>query len=361
MKKPGYLHNIYDRETLQARYAADSGSRRTLSFYRYVKIPVPGDLKDRLYEDWFDLGVLGRIYLAEEGINAQISVPLEREEAFLRSLEDYFPAMPLKIALEEKAPSFLKLIIKVRSKIVADGLDDATFDPADTGRHLSAREFNEAMDQEGTIVVDMRNHYESEVGHFEGAICPDVDTFREELPLVRDMLKDDQNKKILLYCTGGIRCEKASAWLKHQGFQDVNQLRGGIIDYVRQVREENLPGRFHGKNFVFDDRLGERVTDEVISQCHQCGVSCDDHTNCANDACHLLFIQCPACREKWSGCCTPECQEVISMPVEKQREYRRSLPRPLDIYRSRLRPRLRPPVEKGLTPGPAPFSPGKRG
>ena len=192
------------------------------------------------------------------------------------------------------------------------------------------------MEDPESITVDMRNYYESEVGHFENAICPDVETFREELPVVKDLLDSHKDKKILLYCTGGIRCEKASAYLKHHGFQDVNQLRGGIIGYMHQVKGQNIGCKFKGKNFVFDERLGERVTDDIIAKCHQCGSPSDDHTNCKNDACHLLFIQCPKCKEDFEGCCTPACQEILKQPKED----RVFPPKNKNIYRSRLRPKL---------------------
>ena len=290
------------------------------------------------------MNALGRIYLAYEGINAQMSVPEVNYTNFLAYLDSYeeFKHMPIKAGVEDDGKSFYKLAIKVRKKIVADGLQDGTFDVTNVGKHLDAVEFNEALDLPGTIVVDMRNHYETEIGHFENAICPDVDTFREELPLVAEMLKDKKDHKILMYCTGGIRCEKASAYLKHYGFSDVNQLHGGIIEYARQVKEQQLPVKFKGKNFVFDERLGERISDEIISKCHQCGNVSDMHTNCANDDCHLLFIQCDSCKEIMQGCCSDACMEVINLPIEKQREIRKGRIKEdsLSVYKSRLRPNL---------------------
>ena len=199
------------------------------------------------------------------------------------------------------------------------------------------------METNGVVVVDMRNHYESEVGHFEGAICPEADTFRDELPMVLDELKGKEEEKVLLYCTGGVRCEKASAWLKHHGFKDVNQLHGGIIDYARQIEAEGLESKFIGKNFVFDERLGERITDDVIAECHQCGAPCDTHTNCKNDACHLLFIQCEECAAEFNGTCSDACKDFIALPIEEQREIRKSIPKKKErnVYKSRLRPNLR--------------------
>ena len=325
---------------------AENFKRKTVSFYRYVIIDEPQLWRDQLYADWSAMGVLGRIYIAKEGINAQISVPEPEVENFIQYLNNtpYFQHMPLKWAVEDSDLSFLKLKFKVRKKIVADGLEDGSFDVTNVGNHLSAREFNEALKQEDVIVIDMRNHYESEVGHFENAVCPDVDTFREEVEAVLNEFGDKKDSKILMYCTGGVRCEKASAYLKHNGFQDVSQLYGGIIEYARQVKEENLESAFKGKNFVFDERLGERITDDIISHCHQCGAPCDTHINCANDDCHLLFIQCPECAAKYEKCCSDTCKEIIHLPKDeriKLRENMKSHYAQTQIFRSRLRPNLK--------------------
>lgn len=307
------LRNIYDSKTLTERLQHEPFQRITLSFYRYVKIENPAALRDDLYKAFSSLGVLGRIYLATEGINAQISVP-ENNFSILRNYLDIhkrFSGVALKTAVEDNRFSFIKLKIKVRNKILADGLNDETFDVTKTGKHLSAEEFNSAMENPDTIVVDMRNNYESEVGYFKGAVLPNEETFKETLPKVVGMLSEKRNNKILLYCTGGIRCEKASAYLKHVGFTDVNQLDGGIIQYTHQVREQNLEPKFIGKNFVFDDRLGERITDDIISHCHRCGKKSDTHRNCANIQCHELFIQCEDCFKEMHGCHSDECKVIF--------------------------------------------------
>lgn len=339
------LYNKYDKDTLRKKLMAEDFPRTTLSFYRYVILENVNEMRDLLYKELDALQVLGRIYVAYEGINAQISLPTHNFEKFIEVLYGHpeFSNVDLKIAVEDDGKSFYKLIVRVRSKIVADGLPDGTFDVTNVGNHLNAKEFNEAMQLPETIVVDLRNHYESEVGHFKGAVLPDADTFRDELPMVIDMLKDKKDKKILLYCTGGIRCEKASAFFKHEGFEDVNQLNGGIIHYARQVKAEGLESKFIGKNFVFDDRMGERITEDIISSCHQCGEPCDTHVNCANDDCHLLFIQCAKCAEKMNGCCTPACKEISLMPIESQRELRKGKKKENahSVYKSRLRPNLR--------------------
>ena len=183
------------------------------------------------------------------------------------------------------------------------------------GIHLNAEKFNTLLADPDSICLDMRNHYESEIGHFNGAITPDVDTFRESLQLIeQDLAQHKEDKKLLMYCTGGIRCEKASAYFKHKGFKNVYQLEGGIIEYSRQVNQYGLENQFIGKNFVFDERRAERISEHVIAQCHQCGTPCDSHVNCANQACHLLFIQCDSCNEKRQSCCSPIAKRLLICP-----------------------------------------------
>jgi UPF0176 protein len=336
---------ILSKEELKKRLLAEDFKRTTLSFYRYCKIESPEELQTKLLKEWGELGVFGRIYLATEGVNAQLCVPEANFDKFKSHLDSisYLKDMPLKIAIEDDGKSFYQLIIKVRPKIVADGLDDASFDSSNVGKHLSAAEFNKALENPDVVVVDVRNHYESEVGHFENAILPDADTFKEELPLIVDLLEDKKDKKILLYCTGGIRCEKASAYLKHKGFVDVNQLFGGIISYAREVKELGLESKFKGKNFVFDARLGERISEEIISSCHQCGKPSDRHVNCANDGCHLLFIQCEDCAKEYENCCTRECQDIHHLPQEEQRRLRKEAGKVENLpeHKSRLRPKLK--------------------
>lgn len=321
------LHNRVNRQALKAKLQADALARTTLSFYVYTHLPDASAFRDLLYRDLQSMGVFGRIYVAAEGINAQISVPADNLEALKAYLESYpfMKGIRLNIAVEDNGKSFFTLAIKVRDKIVADGIDDPDFDVVESGEHLSAAAFNTLTDRPGTIVVDMRNHYESEIGHFENAILPPMETFREGLPMVANLLEDKKDRPIVMYCTGGIRCEKASAYLRFRGFSDVYQLDGGIIEYARQVEAQGLPNKFVGKNFVFDERLGERISPEVIATCHQCGTPSDVHVNCANDACHLLFIQCPSCSDMFKGCCSIECREFNELPMEErkaQRKYR---------------------------------------
>ena len=322
------LYNKLSAEERANIIDQNSQERVTLSFYKYFKLGNPSLLRDHLFIVWSDLDVLGRIYVSKEGINAQLSVPKYNFEKFKISVNEIVPLknIRLNIALEHYSKSFLKLTIKIRDKIVADGLDDSSFDVTKVGEHLDAKRFNEMLNNKNTICIDMRNHYESEIGFFKGAIKPDVDTFRESLSIIdRELEKNGKDKNYLMYCTGGIRCEKASAYFKHKGFQNVFQLEGGIIEYAKQVKQLGLENNFIGKNFVFDNRMAEEVGKQVIANCHQCGNPFDIHTNCANDACHLLFIQCENCKELMQNCCSYECKEVYGKPINEQKALRLSL------------------------------------
>ena len=322
------LWNTLSKEELVKQLNESGLNFITISFYQYAKIDNPSDFRDQLFLNWSKLNIVGRTYVAKEGINAQISVPVPHFEQFRDELYTipFLDGIRLNIAVEDggvKHP-FLKLKIKVRDKILADGLNDQTFDVTNKGIHLNAEEFNKLTDDPNTILIDFRNHYESEVGYFKGAITPDVDTFRDSLPVIEDLyLKGNEDKNIVMYCTGGIRCEKASAWYKHRGFKNVHQLEGGIIKYANDCKDLGIENKFIGKNFVFDERRGERISEDIIAQCHQCGEPCDVHTNCVNDGCHLLFIQCDNCKSKYENCCSEECQHTIHLPLEEQRALRK--------------------------------------
>ncbi|SHF43164.1 oxygen-dependent tRNA uridine(34) hydroxylase TrhO [Flavisolibacter ginsengisoli] len=339
------LHNRISQAELKQRLFEEKEHRTTISFYHYFPIEDPRVFRDELYKNLDTIKVFGRIYVAHEGINAQLSVPDSHFDALKSYLYSIKPleGIRLNVAVDDDGKSFWVLKIKVRDKIVADGITDPSFDMRNRGKYVNAEEFNRLTSDPDTIVVDMRNHYEYEVGHFENAIEVPSDTFREQLPMAADMLKEARDKNIIMYCTGGIRCEKASAYMLHQGFKNVFHLEGGIINYANQVKEKGLELKFKGKNFVFDNRLGERITEEIIARCHQCGKPADTHVNCANEACHLLFIQCEECKNSFDGCCTKECQEVIHLPLEEQKIVRKGIDKGRNIFnksRARLRPRL---------------------
>ncbi len=345
------LHNQVANEELKRRMLAETEPRTTLSFYKYFRLENPREFRDGLYCSMSELGVFGRVYIAAEGINAQISVPQNRFDAFKALLYAAHPSlegMRLNVALDDDGKSFWVLRMKVRERIVADGITDPTFDPTRTGHYLRAEQVNAMAADPDTLFVDMRNHYEYEVGHFDRAIEIPSDTFREQLPMAVAMLAPEKNKNIVMYCTGGIRCEKASAYMRHHGFEHVYHVEGGIIEYARRANALGLPLKFTGKNFVFDERLGERITPDVIAHCHQCGTPCDTHVNCLNQGCHLLFIQCPACKETFQGCCSATCLEEKDLPILEQRARRAGRENGLNFFnKSRRR------LSRDLPPRPA--------
>lgn len=339
------LHNRISQTELKERMLREQEPRTTISFYRYFTITHPKQLRDNWYSALSALKVFGRIYVAHEGVNAQVSVP----QSNLRALSEFLNGIPelkdlrFNIAVEDAGKSFWVLKIKLREKIVADGINDPLFDMSKKGRYVNAEQLHALAEDPETVVIDMRNHYEFEVGHFKNAIEIPSDTFREQLPMAVEMMQPYKDKNIIMYCTGGIRCEKASAYMLHNGFKNVFHLEGGVINYAREIKELNLESRFVGKNFVFDDRLGERITDEVIAHCHQCGKLCDTHTNCKNDGCHLLFIQCEDCARLYNGCCSTACNSIYQLPVEEQKQLRKGVNKGQHIFnkaKARLRPRL---------------------
>ena len=339
------LHNRVSQAELKKLLYAETEHRTTISFYQYFPVNDPKQFRDELYKALNDLKVFGRIYIANEGINAQVSVPDSNVEAFKNYLYSIAPlkGIRLNIAVDDDGKGFWVLKIKVRDKIVADGITDPAFSMENKGKYVDAIQMNKLLQDENTIVIDMRNHYEYEVGHFVKAIEIPSDTFREQLPMAVELMQDKKEKNIIMYCTGGIRCEKASAYMLHNGFKNVFHLEGGIINYARQAKVAGLETKFIGKNFVFDDRLGERITEDVIAKCHQCGQPADTHTNCKNDGCHLLFIQCEACAKKYDGCCSEKCQSIYNLPVESQKELRKGIEKGMMVFnksKQRLRPRL---------------------
>ena len=328
------LHNRVSQKELKKLLFEEKEPRITLSFYRYAFIENTALFRDEFYKNLDDLKVFGRIYVAHEGINAQISVPEQNFSKFKEYLNtiDFLQDLRLNIAVDDDGKSFWVLKVKVRNKIVADGIDDPDFNISKKGKYVDADSFNKLTADPETIVVDMRNHYEYEVGHFENAIEVPSETFREQLPMAVNILQEKKDKNIIMYCTGGIRCEKASAYMLHNGFKNVYHLEGGIIQYANKVKEEHLPNKFLGKNFVFDGRLGEKIGDEIISRCHQCGAPCDTHTNCANEGCHLLFIQCDACAAKYEGCCSAECHAINHLPEEEKKQKRKGVKNGIMVF-----------------------------
>ena len=341
--KKNILYNKINKIELKKKLKDEDFKRITASFYKYITIEDPSIFRNNLFLLLNKLEIFGRIYVSNEGINAQISVPEKNWGILYIKLETIreLKKITIKKALQE-GKSFYKLTIKVRDELVAYGLSSKSYNMKHVGKHLDAVEYNNAIENPKTTVVDMRNYYESEIGRFENAIIPNVETSKELLPEVKKILKGKEKDQILLYCTGGIRCEKASAYLIESGFKNVSQLSGGIIQYAHDIKEKDLESKFKGKNFVFDQRLGERVTDDIISNCHICGDVCDEHTDCKNDACHILFIQCLNCSEKYKGCCSTECQNFAALPTNQQKIFRKDPKRIISrtYFDSHIKPKL---------------------
>ena len=314
------LYNQKNKDDLIHDLKNETFNRTTISFYKYASLKNLDELRDSLYLEWKNLKILGRVYIAPEGINAQISIPNHNQKLFQNHIKQYncFDNINFKEAVIDGI-SFLKLVIKIKKEIVAYGINANEYDINVTGKHLNYKQFNKAID-DGAIIIDVRNYYEGEIGKFENAIIPDVSRSKELLPEIKKLLKNHKEDKILMYCTGGIRCEKASSYLLKNGFKDVNQLDGGIIKYAHDIKKNNEKSKFIGKNFVFDHRMGEQITNDIISNCHQCNNSCDSHTNCRNQSCHILFIQCEICENKYNGCCSNKCKDFIKLPKEEQKK-----------------------------------------
>tara|TARA_X000001036_G_scaffold438169_1_gene485298 strand:- start:882 stop:1919 length:1038 start_codon:yes stop_codon:yes gene_type:complete len=318
------MYNKKSKIELKKTLEREDFKRITCSFYKYFSISDPNGLRDRLYKNLEKLNILGRIYVAFEGINAQISIPdhkLKIFKQYIQSIEG-LSDLQFKYAVEEGV-SFIKLKILVRDEIVAYKVPEDSYDMNKTGTHLKPVDFHKSIKEDDSVLVDMRNYYESEVGKFKDAIIPGAHFSKELLPKVAKLLEEKKDKKVHLYCTGGIRCEKASSYLIKKGFKEVYQLEGGVIQYAHDIKDSNLESEFIGKNFVFDDRMGERVTDDIISYCHQCKKPSDHHKNCNNDACHLLFIQCDNCSNKFKDCCSEDCMNFSSLDIDTQRKLRK--------------------------------------
>ncbi len=281
---------------------------QVLLYYNYVDI---SDEDLTCYEHLAfckALGLLGRIYISSEGINGTCAGTREQIKKYQRYMKKHplFQDTEFKCENSDFLP-FRKMFVRTRPEIVASDLFDEVSPNKDTGTHLSPGKFHDMLQNDPDVVAfDARNDYEWKIGTFEGAVTPDIANFRELKNKVDngeyDYLKE---KKLLMFCTGGIRCEKASAYFKKKGFSDVYQLDGGIIKYGQTIKEEDR--LYKGKCFVFDDRLATPITQDVLTTCEHCDTSCDRYLNCTNLQCNKLFLCCEACKESKGHACTTEC------------------------------------------------------
>ncbi len=284
-----------------------------LLFYKYVRIDNPRELAKEHLEECNKLGLKGRILVAEEGINGSVAGNLEQIENYKKALrqDKRFNDIKFKEDCALSVP-FKRMVVKVKKEIVRF---EQKVDLKNTGKHLSPREFLEVCEKnEDVIIIDARNDYESRVGKFKNAITPDIKKF-SEFPKVVEQLKDKKDKKVVMYCTGGIRCEKASAYMKEQGFKDVSQLSGGILSFGKEFPDTI----WEGTCFVFDKRLTSEInaTDRPITNCELCNIPCDLYRNCSNVDCDKYCVACVECETKFAGCCSLVCFESYKEQVKE--------------------------------------------
>ena len=293
-----------------------------LGFYKFKKI-INLNTKKKLLEKLFKIEkIRGSIILSKEGVNSTISFNNNQYDLINNHLKKI---LNIKNFDNENLSfcnyqAFHKGKIKIKKELVPIGIK---LNKRISNNQIEPKKWNEFIKKKNTVLIDTRKGFQYIVGTFKGSINPKIKNFRD-FPKFFKTLKKDNN--IAMFCTGGIRCEKASAYLKHYGFEDVGQLHGGIIDYARQLEENrDLENKFKGKNFVFDERRGERVSSDIISNCHQCGNPCDTHVNCKNENCNLLFIQCSACQEIHENCCSVKCIEVSKLSDEERLKLRKGV------------------------------------
>ena len=284
---------------------------RVFAFYHFVAIEHPQTEVKTWQRFLSSLDIRGRIYLSHEGINGVLSADSQAAERFIAWLKAHplFSSLKCKIDLH-KEHAFAKLQVKVREQLVAF---DQNILHKGEGEHLSPKDWKKMLEEkdENTILLDVRNNYESTVGHFEGAILPDLETFREFPEYGAQLAKEYEpsKTKVMMYCTGGIRCEYYSTFLKEKGFESIYQLDGGVIQYGKDEGDSHWIGRL----FVFDDRLTVPIDEkggDIISFCHSCETKSDVYYNCANMDCNELFLSCAECAEKMRGCCSKECVQA---------------------------------------------------
>lgn len=283
-----------------------------LLFYKYTSISDTKQLAAWQRELCTKLGVKGRIIIASEGINGTISGTTSATDAYIKEMRtrEQFADIDFKKAASNESEPFPRLSIKIRDCIVNLGIKPEQCPLSDGGIHLTPEEAHQFISQrdDNAIILDARNAYESRIGTFKNAITPDIKNFRELPEYIDRNLEQFKDKDVFMYCTGGIRCERASAYLKRKGIaRNVYQIEGGIHRYAEQFPD----GYFRGKNYVFDGRISARVTNDVLTQCDRCQEACDTYTNCINALCSKHCIMCETCRAKYANTCSDTCHTKI--------------------------------------------------
>lgn len=323
-------------KTMGTKIAADSTARLAMiSFYKFVQLSEPDLVVSKLQKIWGRMAVTGRVYVASEGVNAQLAVPEMLLSDFRDAMSGAWEEHEKTVIPKELVGVFLnvdrivtrseqpfeKLHVRARDKILADGLS-APLDWQRAGREVGPKEWHDLVGENGddVVVLDCRNDYESDVGRFEGAQPLNTHVFRDSWNELEQRLGgENRNKQILTYCTGGIRCVKVNAFLEqNMGFTNVGRLEGGIVSYARHLREEGRieESKFKGVNHVFDGRMGEVITDDLLDRCLNCQTPCNIQTDCANVTCprpfdKRVFVQCEECAARLSGACCEECHTTV--------------------------------------------------
>lgn len=287
---------------------------KIILYYKYVEIPEAAALVKSQKEICQKLGLKGRILIAEEGINGTLGGPIDAVEAYKQHMreQEKFSDIDFKESYDGGSSHFPKLKVLFRKEIVHLGLPK-DISAKDGGKHLKPAEVNELIERnknnKNLVIIDTRNDYESRIGRFENAVLPNTENFRDFPKYVDDNIEMLQDKEILMYCTGGVRCERASAYLKSKNIaKEVYQIDGGIHRYVEEYPE----GYFRGKNYVFDGRIATKVNDDILANCDLCHIRYDSYTNCVNAECNKQIIVCPPCKEIYHNTCSAKCLELVN-------------------------------------------------
>lgn len=311
---------------------------QTLLYYCYSAIENAEQFAVDHLKFCKSLNLVGRIIVADEGLNGTVSGTEESCKAYMDFIhaDHRFAKTDFKIDDVEE-PSFIKMHCRYKTEIVHSGLRDPhIINPEiQTGIHLDPEDFNKMKDQEDVIVLDVRSNYEHSIGKFKNAVTLDIENFREFPEKINELAKY-KDKKILTYCTGGIKCEKASALLLHEGFKNVYQLHGGIIKYGKEAGGED----FEGKCYVFDNRVAvdvNSINPQVVSTCRNCGAITAKMINCANPECNEHFTQCDECGEKFDGGCSEVCQNHPRKRVYDGTGYYVKVPQPVNVSKKKIK------------------------
>lgn len=288
-------------------------------FYKYVHIQYPKQILKWQTKLCQELGLKGRIILAHEGINATLAGADEAIDAYILHMQSHelFGNIDFKNS-EGDAHYFPRLRIVIKDEIVHLGIDPEKLTVAQGGRHLTPAQAHDliASTPDNLVILDTRNNYESRIGTFANAVVPDIRNFREFPDYIENNLEQFKDKKVLMFCTGGVRCERATAVLNVKGVaQEIYQIEGGIQRYTEQFPD----GYFRGKNYVFDGRVGVRINNDILSTCDLCPAQCDDYNNCLNASCNKHHISCADCRVIYNNTCSKQCMELLEQGKVAQR------------------------------------------